>query len=143
MILSRNYTPEELKSISQDEVVPKDELYVVEAILRDNGEPMNRKYLVKWKDYSDEHNNWLDPSDFSDPEMINQYWRRVKRDAKGNIMYHDNGSYKRKPLPSDYTPSRLKQVISKSLHTEANSSRKRQKVALTPQPTKKYSKSLS
>ncbi|KAG1454334.1 hypothetical protein G6F57_015530 [Rhizopus arrhizus] len=26
MILSRNYTPEELKSISQDEVVPKDEL---------------------------------------------------------------------------------------------------------------------
>ncbi|CEI92231.1 hypothetical protein RMCBS344292_06498 [Rhizopus microsporus] len=32
-LMSRNYSPEELKLISQDEIIPKDELYEIEAII--------------------------------------------------------------------------------------------------------------
>ncbi|KAG1262562.1 hypothetical protein G6F66_014294 [Rhizopus arrhizus] len=43
-LMSRNYSPEELKIISQDEVIPKDELYEIEAIINHRGEPGNREY---------------------------------------------------------------------------------------------------
>jgi PAS domain-containing protein len=47
MLISRNFTAEELKGISQDSVVPRSELYEIEAIIDDNGNSNNREYLVK------------------------------------------------------------------------------------------------
>lgn len=45
-LMPRDYVPSELKLISQDEVVPIDELYELEAILKHRGPPGNRQYLV-------------------------------------------------------------------------------------------------
>ena len=44
-LMSRNYSPEELKLISQDDIIPN-ELYEIEAIIDHRGEPGNRGYLV-------------------------------------------------------------------------------------------------
>ena len=49
ILMSRNYVPEELKLISQEEIIPEDELYVVEAIIDHRGEPGDREHLVRWK----------------------------------------------------------------------------------------------
>ncbi|KAG0753929.1 hypothetical protein G6F29_014390 [Rhizopus arrhizus] len=79
--MSRNYSPEELKIISQDEVIPKDELYEIEAIINHRGEPGNREYLVRWKNYSKDHDSWLTAEAFTHPESINIYWRKLAKIA--------------------------------------------------------------
>ncbi|KAJ8651513.1 hypothetical protein O0I10_012926 [Lichtheimia ornata] len=75
-LMSRNYVPSELKLISQDDVVPIDELYEVEAILNHRGQPGKRQYLVRWKGYGEDEDSWLDPDAFTDPDFILQYWKR-------------------------------------------------------------------
>ena len=99
--MSRNYVPEELKLISQEEIIPEDELYVVEAIIDHRGEPGNREYLVRWKNYTKEDDSWIPPAIFTDPEMINIYWRRLgvkptKRQLeREKILYSPPKPYKR------------------------------------------------
>ncbi|CEG82413.1 hypothetical protein RMATCC62417_16487 [Rhizopus microsporus] len=46
ILMSRNYSPEELKLNSQEEIVSEDEVYVIEAIIDHKDEPGNREYLV-------------------------------------------------------------------------------------------------
>ncbi|CEJ00929.1 hypothetical protein RMCBS344292_14969 [Rhizopus microsporus] len=77
ILMSRNYSPEELKLISQEEIVLEDELYIIEAIIDHRGEPGNREYLVRWKNYTKEDDSWIPPENFTDPVAINQYWRRL------------------------------------------------------------------
>ncbi|CEP17075.1 hypothetical protein [Parasitella parasitica] len=86
MLLSRNYVASELKAINQEEVIPKSELFEVEAIIQDNGDPQNREYLVKWKNYSKEHNSWVKTDDFTDADCIIDYWKKVKRDQSGKLV---------------------------------------------------------
>jgi hypothetical protein len=83
ILMSRNYVASELKAISQDEVVPKSELFEVEAILKDNGKAGSREYLVKWKNYSKDHNSWVKAKDFTDTQCIVNYWKKVKKDWNG------------------------------------------------------------
>ncbi|KAG0922918.1 hypothetical protein G6F30_013991 [Rhizopus arrhizus] len=110
--MSRNYSPEELKIISQDEVIPKDELYEIEAIINHRGEPGNREYLVRWKNYSKDHDSWLTAEAFTHPESINIYWRKLGKsiNLNGEIVKKKNNEAeknKKQKLPSDYTPSKL------------------------------------
>ncbi|KAG1122897.1 hypothetical protein G6F37_014111 [Rhizopus arrhizus] len=110
--MSRNYSPEELKIISQDEVIPKDELYEMEAIINHRGEPGNREYLVRWKNYSKDDDSWLTAEAFTDPESINIYWRKLGKsiNQKGEVVKKKNNEAeknKKQKLPSDYTPSKL------------------------------------
>ncbi|CEJ05438.1 hypothetical protein RMCBS344292_19379 [Rhizopus microsporus] len=77
ILMSRNYSPVELKLISQEEIVSEAELYVIEAIIDHKGEPGNREYLVRWKNYTKEDDSWIPSENFTDPEVLNQYWRRL------------------------------------------------------------------
>ncbi|KAG0931848.1 hypothetical protein G6F64_011587 [Rhizopus arrhizus] len=70
-LMSRNYSPEELKIISQDEVIPKDE----------------------FKD----DDSWLTAEAFTHPESINIYWRKLGKSFNQNgesytIELQDRGS---------------------------------------------------
>jgi hypothetical protein len=49
--------------------------YVVEKILDHKGSTGARKYLVKWKGFSSEHNTWEPPDNFDSPMMIDEYWK--------------------------------------------------------------------
>ncbi|KAG1457145.1 hypothetical protein G6F57_014950 [Rhizopus arrhizus] len=113
-LMSRNYSPEELKLISQDEIIPKDELYEIEAIIDHRGEPGNREYLVRWKNYSKDDDSWLTSDAFTDPESINNYWRKLgkslnKKDEVVNKKGNDEKRRKQK-LPSDYKPGKLFEI---------------------------------
>ncbi|KAG1024903.1 hypothetical protein G6F43_014161 [Rhizopus delemar] len=107
--MSRNYSPEELKLISQDEIIPKDELYEIEAIINHRGEPGNREYLVRWKNYSKDDDSWLTAEAFTDPESINIYWRKLGKsiNQNGEVVKKKNNEAeknKKQKLPSDYAP---------------------------------------
>ncbi|EIE80560.1 hypothetical protein RO3G_05265 [Rhizopus delemar RA 99-880] len=109
-LMSRNYSPEELKLISQDEIIPKDELYEIEAIINHRGEPGNREYLVRWKNYSKDDDSWLTAEAFTDPESINIYWRKLGKSINQNdeVVKKKNNeaeNNKKQKLPSDYAPN--------------------------------------
>lgn len=86
MLIGRHYVPSELKAIMKEAIVVKDTLYEVEAIIGDNGKLGRREYLVKWKNYDSTHNSWVKAKDFSDTDIINKYWKQVRKDHTGKSV---------------------------------------------------------
>ncbi|CAO3631492.1 unnamed protein product [Mucor hiemalis] len=56
----------------------KEEVYEFDAIVTHRGEPGNREYLIRWKNYSPEHDSWIPLNNFTDPQAVIKYWKRVK-----------------------------------------------------------------
>jgi len=108
ILMSRAYTPEELKLISQDQLVSVDELYTVESIITHRGSKGHREYLVRWKNYSKDHDSWIPPANFTDPEMVNQYWRRLGVKPTKEELRKEKEKYS---PPKNYKRSRLLQNI--------------------------------
>ncbi|XP_031330520.1 uncharacterized protein LOC116164581 [Photinus pyralis] len=50
---------EELQAVTIDE----DTVYKIEEVLEEKGRGKNKKYLVKWKGYSDKFNSWVTASE--------------------------------------------------------------------------------
>ena len=48
----------------------------VERILALRGERRNHEYLVRWQGQDSTHDEWLKPSDFDGPAIIQSYWKR-------------------------------------------------------------------
>jgi transposase InsO family protein len=78
LLLPREYTPSELKPVSQDAVVSKEDVYEFDAIVDHRGKPGNREYKVRWKNYTADDDSWLTANMFTDPQAIVNYWKRVK-----------------------------------------------------------------
>jgi hypothetical protein len=78
LVMSRDFTPSELKLVSQDQIVSKEEIYEFDAIVDHQGETGNRLYKIRWKNYSPEHDSWIPLKNFTDPQAIVTYWKRVK-----------------------------------------------------------------
>jgi hypothetical protein len=77
-LLHRNYVPSELKIVTIDESAIENELYEVEDIRDHRGQPGEREYLVKWVGYGERANTWQKADDFTDPNIIQKYWRKVE-----------------------------------------------------------------
>ena len=119
MLMSRNYIASELKAINQEEIVPKSELFEVEAIIQDNGNPQNREYLVKWKNYNKDHNSWVKTDDFTDTEFIIDYWKKVKKDHAGRPVdvkkiINDKRKQAQNHIKNDFAPSNIYREIAES-----------------------------
>lgn len=82
-LMPRNYTSVELKLISQDEVIEVDDegkeikSYEVEAILNHRGTPTNREYLVRWKNYSSDWDEWINQDQFNATDTLREYWKKL------------------------------------------------------------------
>lgn len=68
----------------------KGKYFVVENILQDKIENGNRKFLVKWQNYSEACNTWVEEEDLSRPDLILEYESRkrsqLKRKMKETIV---------------------------------------------------------
>lgn len=125
-LMSRNYVATELKAINQEEIIPKSELFEVEAIIQDNGNPQNQEYLVKWKNYNKEHNSWVKAADFTDTEFIIDYWKKVKKDHAGrtvnvNKIISDKRKQVKNHLKNDFAPSQIYERLINSPEVDIDS----------------------
>jgi hypothetical protein len=77
-LLHRSYVPSELKIVTIDESAIENELYEVEDIRDHRGTPGEREFLVKWVGYGERANTWQKAEDFTDPTIIQKYWRKVE-----------------------------------------------------------------
>jgi len=77
-VLTREYAPSQLKLISQDEVIPCDELFEVQAIIAHQEiTPGNYEYKVRWKGYDENHDTWEVADAFTQRRTIADYWKRI------------------------------------------------------------------
>jgi hypothetical protein len=71
------------RSIDQLKVIPdpdeEEQSFVVEKILAHRDKNKTRQYLVKWKGYSNKHNEWLPSNKFDDDRIIRNYWDSRKK----------------------------------------------------------------
>lgn len=63
--------------------------FEVENILKDIIENGKRKFLVKWKNYSDSWNGWVEEEDMSCPNMISEYESKKRTQLKRKIEETD------------------------------------------------------
>ena len=83
VLTPRNYTSIELKLISKDEVIEKDDEgneikhFEIEAIINHRGDHRNREYLVRWKNYSPEWDEWVSAADMNATDLLRTYWQKL------------------------------------------------------------------
>ena len=71
---------------SQDDNNPHQE---VEKILNHRFNPATNsyEYLVKWKEFDDDENNWEPESSFDTLDVINKYWKKVHTVKRINAIH--------------------------------------------------------
>jgi hypothetical protein len=86
-ILKTVYPLHKLKVVSsQDDNTPHQEF---ENILnhRFNQATKSYEYLVKWKEFDDDENNWEPELSFDTLDIINKYWKKVHTVKPNNTMH--------------------------------------------------------
>ena len=75
-LLPRKVPTSQIKLISGPENLDDlaDIRYEVEKVLKHRGPEGKREYLVKWKNYSSNHNTWEPEKNFDDISLITRYW---------------------------------------------------------------------
>ncbi|EIE83266.1 hypothetical protein RO3G_07971 [Rhizopus delemar RA 99-880] len=83
VLMPRAYTSIELKLISNEEVIELDDEgneiinFEIEVVINHRGPPKNREYLVRWKNYSSERDEWLSADKFNDPNTLRNYSKNL------------------------------------------------------------------
>jgi hypothetical protein len=78
LLIPRDFTPSELKLVSQDALVALEEIYEFDGIVDHRGEAGHREYKVRWKNYTAAEDSWITSDMFTDPQAITNYWKRIK-----------------------------------------------------------------
>jgi hypothetical protein len=97
VLMPRDYPASELKAVSRDELVEltgsdKEKSYEVEAVIDHRGEGKTTEYLVRWKNYSSDWDDWLTINDFNDHEIVRKYWSRLGKPyipKKNNVITNE------------------------------------------------------
>jgi hypothetical protein len=87
LLIPRDFTPSELKLVSMDALIAKEEVYEFDGIVDHRGEAGHREYKVRWKNYTAADDSWITADMFTDPQAVTNYWKRLKgsipkKDAK-------------------------------------------------------------
>ncbi|KAF7722042.1 hypothetical protein EC973_003764 [Apophysomyces ossiformis] len=78
VLLPIDIPPSQLKLISQDEIVPADQVYEVENIVaHEETENGQYRYKVRWKNYPPEQDTWEPYENFTDASTVAAYWERL------------------------------------------------------------------
>lgn len=125
LLLSRDYPPSALKLISHDEIVSLEEVqkrgkeyYVVQAIV-DHKEISkgNYVYRVRWEGYEAKDDTWQEPSSFSSPKPIADYWERLGTTPNSKTLSQNRTQQSSKRQISLTTPTRQSKRLKKKHHT--------------------------
>ncbi|KAI8876300.1 hypothetical protein K501DRAFT_232233, partial [Backusella circina FSU 941] len=101
LLITRYFTPSELKLVSQDAVISKEEVYEFDGIVDHRGEAGHREYKVRWKNYTAADDSWITADMFTDPHAIINYWRRLK----GSVPKKDSAQLQKLALDESTEPS--------------------------------------
>jgi hypothetical protein len=86
-ILPRVFPVSHLKLIEKKPEFDEAPEFIVKEILDVKGPEGKRKYLVRWKHYTEEHNSWEPTSMFSSDEVIKRFWKeRTEAEKKGAVF---------------------------------------------------------
>jgi hypothetical protein len=82
VLMSRVYTSVELKLISNKVIELNDKgneiiNFEIEAVINHRDPPKDHKYLLHWKNYSIEWDEWLSADKFNDPNTLRNYWKNL------------------------------------------------------------------
>lgn len=69
------YSPEQLKQVTQALDMPSDESYEIEMILDHSLSEGGVLYTVKWKGYDSSHNQQLRYDQFDSKAIVDNYWK--------------------------------------------------------------------
>lgn len=64
-------------NVENDESISKS--YEIQYIIKHKKVFDKYEYFVKWKKYSKEHNSWVKETDFDTNEILEEYWKSIKR----------------------------------------------------------------
>ena len=83
--LARDVPTQQIKLIStNDAKEDNSDVYEVQAIINHRGTPPNYEYLVRWKNFTEDHDSWEPPASFDSPDVIKHYWARVDANTQSN-----------------------------------------------------------
>ncbi|RYO89630.1 hypothetical protein DL764_008550 [Monosporascus ibericus] len=80
----KQITPGDQGAASRPPAIDEENIWEVEALLAKWQQGRKAIYLVKWKDYADNHNTWEIPADIS-AELVNDF-NKAYRDYRGNDL---------------------------------------------------------
>ena len=142
LLMPRDFTPSELKSVSQDEVITQEQIYEFDGIVNHRGDPGEREYLIRWKNYTSKDDSWITVDMFTDPQHVTDYWKRLK----GSIAKKDASQIKAaiptSTLPT-FKPSQQKGPLLEAVDDLAESSTSKSNASLNNSTTTARTKTLS
>ncbi|KAJ8652000.1 hypothetical protein O0I10_012395 [Lichtheimia ornata] len=110
-LLPIDIPPSQLKLISQDEIMPADDVYEVDFIAAHKKEPHGSYlYKVRWKGYTAEDDTWEPYDHFNSTEVITSYWERLgvdcPHDTNQTTLLNSTSKRKRKHVHQVHNTTR-------------------------------------
>jgi hypothetical protein len=134
LLMPRDFTPSELKLVSQDALIAEEEVYEFDGIVDHRMNNGQREYKIRWKNYTAADDSWITAELFTDPQAVINYWKRVK----GSVPKQDAAILAKQLQQESNTPTFNQQTKGNLLQTIESS---QEELAKKPTHKKVTSKS--